>query len=220
MMQNSAYQTPTNQTAIGFMPHDRQQRVRRGVVYLVLATILGWTPWFSGPSWPWSLALMSLALLIGAEPWTKNHDRGALLMTLLCAAIAWQLLHLGIGVVPWLLASFFLISAQTFRLDFSRWRSGYGGLYSRWRRAVSGEFAGDVASQRWDVVVWLARRASISKPIQRDERQLGNAADLQSDAVYQQFLFPRLRLFRSHRERRSVGRNRADLCRRVVAVAR
>ena len=125
MMQNSAYQTPTNQTAIGFMPHDRQQRVRRGVVYLVLATIMGWTPWFSGPSWPWSLALMSLALLIGAEPWTKNHDRGALLMTLLCAGITWQLLHLGVGVVPWLLASFFLLSAQTFRLDFSRWRSGY-----------------------------------------------------------------------------------------------
>ncbi len=125
MMQNSAYQTPAHQTAPRFTPLDTQQSVRRGVVYLVIATILGWTPWFSGPSWPWSLLLMSLALLIGAEPWTKHHERGSIILTLLCVAITWQVLHLGLGVVPWLLASFFLISAQSFRLDFSRWRVGY-----------------------------------------------------------------------------------------------
>lgn len=97
---------------------------------LMVAAGVGLLPWFPGPGWLWSLILAVGGVLffrqfsIG-DPQHPQHALWSGAFTVLVFAHSWQLLYPGVGALPWLAASGFLLASQWKQLDFVGVKRGY-----------------------------------------------------------------------------------------------
>lgn len=118
-----------------------------GGLILAIAAILGLTPWLPGFGWLWTAILVAggLALWSGKLP--------AVLVPIVAAigvGATVYLAYLGVGMLPWILASALLLQGLGAQVEWKRARSGY-------RLIMAGACALCVLALR---MTWLSQESS------------------------------------------------------------
>lgn len=120
-----------------------------GGLVLAIAALLGLTPWLPGFGWGWTAILVAggLALWSGKLPAPLVPAVAAM-----GVGATVYLSYLGIGMLPWIVASVLLVQGLGAQVEWSRARSGY-------RLILAGACALCVLALR---MVWLSRESTFT----------------------------------------------------------
>lgn len=99
-----------------------QTSAKTGALWIVGAVLLNVFPWFGGPGWIWSLALLGGAAWI----WSGRANQAFLVAwTLAVCAHALDNFYIGLGALPWLVGAVFCVRAIWTLFDPSKIWRGY-----------------------------------------------------------------------------------------------